>query len=236
MMVRIRYSDLPVGLHVSVVARGRGTVIYLLPGLTAAQRRAALARARSSARMGQGPALPPLSLAVAIAADRTRTTLRNGAAAMRAHPVLLLPALILLVSSAIVFVLTSFVTLTLHNPTAAPTTGITVGTSPGVHSHHRGAAPGSAGQPGTGRGSSGTDPRSRGSASPTPTPSATIGPGPRPTSPDPTPTSAPSTAPTTPTPASPSPDPTSAAPTPTPSPSPAASCLELGPLGICVHL
>jgi hypothetical protein len=231
MMVKIRYSDLPVGLHVSVVARARGTVIYLLPGLTAAQRRAALARARSGARMGQGPALPPLSLAVAIAADRTRTTLRNGAAAMRAHPVLLLPSLILLVSSAIVFVLTSFVTLTVHDPTAAPTTQISVRS--GAHSHQPGTTRGSAGQPGTGRGSGGsTDPRPGKSPSATPSPSATIAPGPRPTSPDPTstPTPAPSTAPT------PSPDPTSAAPTPTPSPSPAASCLELGPLGICVHL
>lgn len=233
-MVRIRYSDLPVGLHVSVVARGRGTVIYLLPGLTAPQRRAALARARSSARMGQGPALPPLSLAAAIAADRTRTTLRNGAAAMRAHPVLLLPALILLVSSAIVFVLTSFVTLTVHDPTAAPTTQISEGS--GAHSHRTGTTRGSAGQPGTGPGSGGTDPRPGGSASATPTPSATIGPGPGPTSPDPTPTATPTTGPTAPTSASPSPDPTSAAPTPTPSPSPAASCLDLGPLGICLHL
>jgi hypothetical protein len=233
MMVRIRYSDLPVGLHVSVVARGRGTVIYLLPGLTPAQRRAALARARSGARMGQGPALPPLSLAVAIATDRTRTTLRNGAAAMRAHPVLLLPALILLVSSAIVFVLTSFVTLTVHDPTAAPTTQISLGT--GAHSHR--TTRGSAGQPGTGPGSGGsTDPAPGGSASGTPAPSATIRPGPGPTSPGPTPTVTPTVAPTAPTSASPSPDPTSAAPTPTPSPSPAASCLELGPLGICVHL
>ena len=39
-MVKIRYSELPAGLHVRAEARGRDTVIYLLPGLTPAQRRA----------------------------------------------------------------------------------------------------------------------------------------------------------------------------------------------------
>ena len=57
-MIKIRYADLPGGLHVRVEARGKDTIIYLLPGLTVAQRRAALRRARSSARMGHGPRLP----------------------------------------------------------------------------------------------------------------------------------------------------------------------------------
>jgi hypothetical protein len=111
-MVKIRYSELPAGLHVRAESRGRDTVIYLLPGLTPAQRRAALIRVRSSSRVGQGPRLPAASMALAIGTDRLRTTVTNGAAAMRGHPVLLLPPLVLLVSSAIVFVLMSFVTLT----------------------------------------------------------------------------------------------------------------------------
>jgi hypothetical protein len=51
-------------------------------------------------------------MAVAVSADRLRTTAGNGLAAMRGHPLLLLPPLILLVSAAIVFVLMSFVTVT----------------------------------------------------------------------------------------------------------------------------
>src|ERR1700723_3335145 len=113
-MVKIRYSELPAGLHVRAEARGRDTVIYLLPGLTPAQRRAALIRVRSSSRMGHGPRLPAASMAMAVGADRLRPTVPNGAAARRGPPVLLLPPLILLVSGAIVFVLMSFVTLTVH--------------------------------------------------------------------------------------------------------------------------
>ncbi len=56
-MIKIRYTDLPAGLHIGGGPR-KDTVIYLLPGLTAAQRQAALRRARSSARMGHGPRLP----------------------------------------------------------------------------------------------------------------------------------------------------------------------------------
>ena len=110
-MVKIRYTELPAGLHVAVRAQGRSTVIYLLPGLTPDQRRAALARARSSGLIGQGPLLPPFALARAMAADRAVTLTRNGVLAMRGHPMLLLPPLIVLVSGAIVFTLMSFVTL-----------------------------------------------------------------------------------------------------------------------------
>ena len=110
-MVKIRYSDLPVGLHVIAEREGRDTVVYLLPGLTPAQRRAALLRVRSSARMGHGPGLPAFGMALAIVIDRVRTTARNGVVAMRAHPMLLLPPMIVLVSSAIVVMLMSFVSV-----------------------------------------------------------------------------------------------------------------------------
>jgi hypothetical protein len=115
-MVRIRYAELPAGLHVTTEANRGDTVVYLQPGLTPAQRRVALIRVRSSARMGQGPALPALAMARAVAADRVRTTTRIIAAAMRRHPMLFLPPLIVLLSSAAVFVLTSFVPLMVAQP------------------------------------------------------------------------------------------------------------------------
>jgi hypothetical protein len=230
MMVKIRYSELPVGLHVSVKVRGRATIIYLLPGLTADQRRAALLRVRSSARMGQGPALPALGVAAAIAVDRVRTTVRNGAAAMRAHPVLLLPPLIVLVSSAIVFVLMSFVSLTVHHPAAPLLPRPSVGASSVPHFRHHIRTTGPSGQ-----GGQGTAPGPGGSTDPAPSGSASAAPTvPPPVVPTPSGSSAPPTLAPTPTPA-----PTSASPVPVPTtaaPSPSPTCLELGPLGLCVHL
>ena len=105
-MVRIRYSELPVGLHVTAVAAGRKTIVYLLPGLTAAERRSALLRVRSSARMGHGPSLPAFALMRAVAADRLRVGLRTFGAVMRRHPLLLVP-FAAVVSSVTVLVLVS---------------------------------------------------------------------------------------------------------------------------------
>jgi hypothetical protein len=70
--------------------------VYLKPGLTHAQRKDALTVARRSARFGHGPSLPTLDMAFALAADRSRTTGRIVAAAMRKHPLLLLPLLVLI--------------------------------------------------------------------------------------------------------------------------------------------
>lgn len=100
-MVKIRYSELPAGLHVAAAADGERTVVYLQPGLTPAQRRAALVRVRSSARMGQGPTLPRPAMARAIAADRVRTSAHIGAAAARRRPVLVLTPVFALVIAAI---------------------------------------------------------------------------------------------------------------------------------------
>jgi hypothetical protein len=146
-MVKIRYSELPAGLHVVAKACRRGTVVYLLPGLTPAQRRAALVRVRSSARMGQGPPMPTLSMALAVTADRARTTTRNGAAALRRHPMVLLPPLIAVLASAIVFVLMSFVTLTIAPPdnaaaAAVPTLGIGAGQTADQGTHRVGVPTG----------------------------------------------------------------------------------------------
>jgi hypothetical protein len=223
-MVKIRYTDLPAGLHVSAEKHGRHTVIYLLPGLTAAQRRAALIRVRSGARMGHGPRLPAVSMAVALGLDRLRSTVCNGAGAMRAHPLLLLPPLILLVSGGIVFMLMSFVTLTVrkHDPVAA-VTGPPGRTAPAPSHHSRPDTAPAKIQPAV-VGPGGSNPGSHHKSRARPTPSVS--------SPDPT---APiiSESPT------PSPTPT-LSPGPNPSPSPSASqtqtCLKLGPLGLCVSL
>ncbi len=111
-MVKIQYSELPSGLHVSAMEHGRRTIIYLQPGLTPAERHAALIRVRSSSRIGHGPQLHALGVAVAIGADWIRTATRHGTRAMRRHPVLLLPPLVLLVSTAMVLILMSIATLT----------------------------------------------------------------------------------------------------------------------------
>ena len=54
-MIRIRYrgpNELSPGLHAAAEQRGRRTTVYLLSGLTAAERRSALRRLRLTARMG----------------------------------------------------------------------------------------------------------------------------------------------------------------------------------------
>ncbi len=234
-MVKIRYSELPAGLHVTAEQHGRDTIIYLQPGLTPEQRRAALIRVRSSARMGQGPDLSSVSMAMAVSADKLLTTLRNGAAAMRGHPLLLLPPLILLVSGAIIFVLMSFVTLTVpqHGSAGGPQTQ--VGLPGSAHSRQVGTGgrpvkpavdPGS---PGRGPSAAAGPPGPKDSLTPSPTPSPTPT-TPGPTSPGPVISGAPS--PSVPS-ATPSPAPS---PTPSPSQSQGGTCVQVGPLGLCLHL
>lgn len=97
-MIRIRYRDFSAGKHDvtglhGVARRGpRGVTVYLLPGLTAGERRAVLRRLRQEAGRGFGAPLPLPALAFALCADRLRTTAGTGAAAIRLHPaVTLLP-------------------------------------------------------------------------------------------------------------------------------------------------
>jgi hypothetical protein len=241
--MKIRYLELPSGLHVSATKHGRRTIIYLKPGLTPAERHAAFTWVRSSGRMGQGPELHPLGMAVAIGADWTRTTTRNGLAALRSHPVLLLPPLILLVSTAIVFILMSFVTLTMapRPPQAASIgpggpapsqalsrSGSTARSRDGRRSGAPGSSPGGNGDPG------GRPPAA--GARPSPGPSTISSPAPDPSDSDgQDPTPSPVTS------GSPSPDPGSPSPSPSPSASPSSSsssgtCVQIGPLGLCVTL
>jgi hypothetical protein len=122
-MVKVRYAELPAGLHVATEARDGCTIVYLLPGLTPPQRRAALTFARRSARIGHGPSLPVIDMALALAADRTRTISRAVLAVLRRHPMLLLP-MVAVVSGVIVVAMLSLVTVTttpLWFPTTDPT-------------------------------------------------------------------------------------------------------------------
>ena len=85
-MIKIRYADLPEGLHARAEAEGRGAVIYLVRGLSPDQRRAALRRVRREARLGSGPRLSASGVALAVARDTAKSTTRNGIAAVRFHP------------------------------------------------------------------------------------------------------------------------------------------------------
>jgi len=238
-VIKIRYSDLPGGLHVRADIQGRNTILYLLPGLTAAQRKAAIRRARSAARVGHGPGLPAPGIACALAADRIRTTVANGLAAMRMHPAIFFPPLIIIAVLAVGYLLLVSVSVrVIPGDSSGSRAEIGFGHG-GSASRHGGpdgpgappaggAAPGSPGPP------PGTAPPGRGTgspASPTPSPSGRrLSPGP------PGPSGSPSPAPSGTPPLSPA---------PTPSPSTSASpgsgsaggvCVKVGPFGVCVGL
>lgn len=85
-MIHVRYKELSPGLHGKAERSGRGTTVYLLPGLTGGQRKAALRRLRQEASRGLCPELRRPDLAVALAADRFRVGVRNTAAVVRLHP------------------------------------------------------------------------------------------------------------------------------------------------------
>ncbi|HEX6521030.1 MAG TPA: hypothetical protein VF070_13630 [Streptosporangiaceae bacterium] len=92
-MIHIRYKNLSPGMHAEAECGLRGIVVYLLPGLTSAQRKAALRRLRQEGSRGCGPRLPSAQLAAALAVDRIRSAVGNTAAAVRQHPIgTLLPA------------------------------------------------------------------------------------------------------------------------------------------------
>lgn len=92
-MIHVRYKELSPGLHGKTERSGRGITVYLLPGLTGRERKAALRRLRQEASRGLGPELRRRDLAVALAADRFRVGVRNTAAVVRLHPAgSLLPA------------------------------------------------------------------------------------------------------------------------------------------------
>jgi hypothetical protein len=263
-MISVRYChsyELSPGLNASAECSRRGTVVYLVPGLTRDERHSALRRLRMASRVGAGPELPAAQLALALLADRIRTAAWRTGAIFRLHPAgSALPALLLSVG-VIVFLALSAVSIQVlpeqavpgpspvRGPGPAATAGGTGGiqerrpafnpvnlvrsgprgphggsagsTRPGASGSHPGrGSQGSAGQGSGGQGSGSQDPAGgsgptlAGSANPARTTGAATG------------ASSPAHA-GTPTPA------------PSPSPSPPAgggTCLQVGPLGVCLSL
>jgi hypothetical protein len=246
-VIKIRYSDLPAGVHASARSEGRHTVLYLVPGLSAADRHGAIDRLRASARVGHGPELPAISLALALIADRIRLNLRNAAAAARLHPIGAAIPVLLLAGGAILYAL--FVTVTIR--IGPPSAQAALAPRPAPASAAPAAAGPAAASPG---GSGGADPagadpaavsRLTGARSGPPAshrggtaPGQVAGAHPAPSSapapsPDPSTSSPPPGHHTSPPPGSPSPSPT---PSPTRSHGGGGACLNLGPLGICLNV
>lgn len=97
-MICIRYEDFSAGTHDATGLHGKaergphGVTVYLVPGLTACQRRAVIRRLRQEASRYVGPELPLAQLAVALGLDRVRSAARVTGAMVRLHPaVTLLP-------------------------------------------------------------------------------------------------------------------------------------------------
>ncbi len=119
-MIRIRYRDpneLSPGLHAAAERRGRNTTVFLIPGLTVAERRSALRRLRISARMGYGPRLPVAQLALALLADRIRTTVGQAGTIFRSHPAGSTVPVMVVSAGAIAFLALSAVSIrVIHRP------------------------------------------------------------------------------------------------------------------------
>ena len=164
-MIKIRYADLPQGLHADVRASGRRPVIYLLPGLSPAQRRDALRRLIRTSRQGHGPRLRATGVAFAVARDVAKSTARNGLAAVRCHPAGSAVLAALVAAAVVCYAL--FVTVTVRfgaRPGRPPAAGARRPgrRTPGERAGPRaaGAAPGRA----RGPGSAGSTPRPQATA------------------------------------------------------------------------
>jgi hypothetical protein len=173
-MIKIRYRDpneLSPGLHAAAERHGRNTTVYLLPGLSAAQRRAALRRLKISARRGYDPRLPAPQLAVALAADRIRTTVGRAGNVFRSHPAGSTVPVMMVSAGAIAFLALSAVSIRVIHTTprgpgqafsgaAGPAASVSAGPGPGQSAGPiaagQGDPPGQAGsvtgQPGSGAG------------------------------------------------------------------------------------
>ncbi len=262
-MIKIRYADLPQGRHAQVRPGGRRPVIYLLPGLSPAQRRDALRRLIRTSRQGYGPRLRATGVAAAVARDAAKSTARTGLAAVRCHPAGSAALAAGVAAAVICYAL--FVTVTVRFspapagppaaagavPSGAPGAG-GPGRSPGGGArgpaagrlalsvpHGAPSVPGSGPSGSPGPAPSGSAPSGSAPSGSAPSGSAPSG---RATSPDPVPTgtwSAPGgvlpTASAGPSPvSSPSPAAGPASPAPPPSGRAGGLCLQLGPLGVCI--
>jgi hypothetical protein len=95
------------GLHGTAERSRHGVTVYLVPGLTACQRRAVLRRLRQEASRGVGPALPLPQLTMALVLDRVRSAARTAGAIVRLHPAVTLVPGALAVALMTLFVIAS---------------------------------------------------------------------------------------------------------------------------------
>lgn len=95
------------GLHGRAEGGARGVTLYLLPGLSTAQRRAVIRRLRQQASRGFAPPLPLPQLAIAIGVDRLRTAAGTAGAAVRLHPVMTLVPGAFMAAAVALFVIAS---------------------------------------------------------------------------------------------------------------------------------
>src|ERR1700722_12763215 len=122
-MIKIRYCDsneLSPGLHAAAERHGRSTTVYLLPGLSAPQRRAALRRLKISAGRGYDPRLPAPQLALALLADRIRTAFGLAGAVFRSHPAGSTVPVMVVSAGAITFLALSAVSIRVIHPNPGP--------------------------------------------------------------------------------------------------------------------
>jgi hypothetical protein len=126
-MIRVRYrdpSELSPGLHAAAERHGRTTTVYLLSGLTAAERHSALRRLRLSARMGHCPRLPAAQLRLALLASRIRTSIGQAGAVFRLHPAGSTVPVMVLSGAVVAFLLFSTVSIrVLPGPRTGPASG-----------------------------------------------------------------------------------------------------------------
>jgi hypothetical protein len=247
-MISVRYChsyELSPGLNASVECSRRGTVVYLVPGLTRDERHSALRRLRMASRVGAGPKLPPTQLALALLADRIRTAAWRAGAILRLHPAgSALPVLLLSIGVVAFLALSAVSIQVLPEQAAGPSPVLGRGPAAGAgvtHERRRAFDPvnlvgagspgshgGSAGRmrPGSSSSHSGSDSQGSGSQG------SAAGNGPTLTgSADPARTPGAATGESSP----------AGTPTPTPSPSPSppaggGACLQVGPLGVCLSL
>ena len=148
LLIKIRYSDLQPGLHASAETEGRHTVLYLVPGLSPTDRQSAIDRLRASAKVGHGPKLPGIPLALALIADSITVNTRNAVAAARLHPTGLAIPAVVLAGAGVLYALLVTVSIHMGMPatsalTLEPLPVASAPASPGPSPSHQAAAAGS---------------------------------------------------------------------------------------------
>jgi len=106
------------GLHGKAERCARGVTVYLVPGLTACQRRAVIRRLRQEASRGLSPELPQPQLAIALGLLLVQSAARTVGGMVRLHP-----AVTLVPGAFVVALMALFVVVSAGRPGIAPAPG-----------------------------------------------------------------------------------------------------------------